>query len=303
MDSYGNVPLKPLARVRELLSLYRQHRARGSSEAHEVIASVAAQTAAIEHCQGIPLRGQKILEIGPGQLMKRARIFAVHNVVVGIEPDAMPAEGWRDGLTYLRDRGFARSIKTLGRRALRFDTKFLAELHQLMPETRTATIKLRRARAEQTGLDDKGFDVTLSTSVFEHIANPVMAVREMVRITKPGGVFCHVVHPYTSTTGAHDPRSFHGADKNFPHWAHLRPKFKQHCQPNCYLNGWGVVRWEEMFRAELPGVQLERLGHSSDSEVAAELAKIRADGELMDFDPADLLTECVMATWRKPGLP
>lgn len=46
---------------------------------------------------------------------------------------------------------------------------------------------------QQTSFDDESFDIVLTCEVFEHIPDALRAEREVVRILKPGGVYCFTV--------------------------------------------------------------------------------------------------------------
>ena len=43
------------------------------------------------------------------------------------------------------------------------------------------------------GIPDQSFDLTISNAVFEHLYDVPQALRELYRVTKPGGVGCHQV--------------------------------------------------------------------------------------------------------------
>ncbi|MET0624207.1 MAG: methyltransferase domain-containing protein [Pyrinomonadaceae bacterium] len=46
---------------------------------------------------------------------------------------------------------------------------------------------------QQTSFDDESFDIVITCEVFEHIPDALRAEREVVRILKPGGVYCFTV--------------------------------------------------------------------------------------------------------------
>lgn len=52
---------------------------------------------------------------------------------------------------------------------------------------------IRHEDLQQTSFADNSFDIILSTEVFEHIPDAVKAEKEIIRILKPGGVYCFTV--------------------------------------------------------------------------------------------------------------
>ena len=52
----------------------------------------------------------------------------------------------------------------------------------------TGTIILTKADAKQTTFGDASFDVVMSNSIIHHIPEPIMVLREMVRVLRPGGL-------------------------------------------------------------------------------------------------------------------
>jgi SAM-dependent methyltransferase len=60
---------------------------------------------------------------------------------------------------------------------------FIAAVHERLPE-----VDVRQAAAEQLPFPDAGFDVTLAQLVVHFMADPVAGLREMARVTRPGGL-------------------------------------------------------------------------------------------------------------------
>ena len=300
MKSYVNVPLRGWQRFRELSALYTFRRRIQADEAQQLVQGVSEHVARIETVLGEPLRDKRILEVGPGQLLKRARIFAAHNQVMGIDLDELPSGGFGGLLKTWRVNGPVRALKTLGRRALGLDRQFLRSLHAILPETRGVNVEFRRCDATRTGLTAESFDVTVSNSVLEHIPDPRALVQEMIRLTRSGGVFSHILHLYTSDTGAHDPRSYIGDHPNLPYWCHLRPGHKEFSSPNCYLNEWRLSEWLSLFVQSMPGVHIEYIPGEPSDTVTQALADVRQSGELSEFSDIELVTDCLIVSWRKP---
>lgn len=300
MKSYINVPLNAYQRIRELAALYAFRRVRNKQEVKQLIRGVQEHTSRIEKVLGEPLRGKDILEVGPGQLLKRARIFGAHNHVSCIDLDDLPTDDMAGLFRMWQANGGMRALKTLGRRLLGMDREFLKGLYAVMPEARNADVKFFRSDATHTGFANASFDVTLSNSVLEHIPDPEALVQEMVRLTRPGGVFFHIVHSYTSDTGAHDPRSYLPQHPDLPYWCHLRPAYQQLSAPNCYLNKWRLADWQAMFERQLPNVHIEKLPGEPAPHVADALNAVRQAGELADYSDEELIVDVLFVSWRKP---
>lgn len=300
MKSYVNVPLRGWQRLRELTALYAFRRATLADEAEQLVNGVRDHSARIEVLLGEPLKGKRILEVGPGQVLKRARIFGAHNDVVGIDLDEVPGGGLSGFIGVWRANGPLRACKTLARRALGMDRHFLRSLYAILPEARRASVDFVRCDATRTEFADAAFDVTISNSVLEHIPDPEALTEEMIRITRPGGVFSHIVHLYTSDTGAHDPRSYLEDRKALPYWCHLRPAHQHLSAPNCYLNGWRMSDWLALVERQLPGATVDTIPQQASPVIAQELARVRAAGELPDYSDTELVTDCLIISWRKP---
>lgn len=300
MKSYVNVPLNGFQRIRELFALYAFRRALQKQEVAQLIQGIREHTERIESLLGAPLRGKDILEVGPGQLMKRARIFGVRNQVTCIDLDEFPTDDISGLLRMWQTNGAMRALKTLGRRLLGMDRQFLSGLYAAMPEARNADVKFLRSDATRTGFANASFDVTVSNSVLEHIPDPEALVQEMVRLTRSGGVFSHIVHSYTSDTGAHDPRSYLLQHPDLPYWCHLRPACQHLSAPNCYLNKWRLADWLAMFERQLPNAYIEKFPGEPAPHVAAALNALRQAGELPDYSDEELLVDVLFVSWRKP---
>jgi len=52
---------------------------------------------------------------------------------------------------------------------------------------------IRHEDLQATSFADESFDIVITCDVFEHIPNPIVAEREVVRILKAGGIYCFTV--------------------------------------------------------------------------------------------------------------
>jgi SAM-dependent methyltransferase len=277
-------------RVSEVLALYRHH----SNIRQQIDSHIAAMRACQQkiESEGIILSGADILEIGPGQQLRQSLYFSAHNQVTAIDLDHVvigwnPANLWRA----LKTNGPVRFGKTLARKVMGIDRRFMKEMRRHLP-IRYPTILQRDATA--TGFPDESFDCVVSFSVFEHLPNPNSVVQEIQRLLRPGGVSYHLVHPYTSDSGAHDARSFI-PNHPVPYWCHLRGDTRHLSQPNCYVNGLRVAEWRNVFQ----NARMEDFITQDDAK-RSYLRQLRAEGKLNDFADEELLTEAIEVIWKKP---
>jgi SAM-dependent methyltransferase len=181
------------------------------------------------------------------------------------------------------------------------DRRFVAELARQMPAAASAMVDIQQCDAANTGMESGSFDCAMSFSVLEHVPEPRPLMREIARLLRPGGISYHVVHNYTSDTGAHDPRSFVAGHGGLPYWCHLRRDFSHLSASNAYVNKVSLAGWKEMAREEFPGGEIQSIVQHDNPVLADELRKLRACGELADYSDEELLTVCLVLIWTKPG--
>jgi SAM-dependent methyltransferase len=299
-ESYTATRLGFTGRFKEALSLYRSHAANIPAQVAKQLKEMDETRANIEAALGTPLVGKAILEIGPGQQLRQARYFAAENRVVAIDLDEIATSFNPVALIRtLRVNGPVRFAKTIVRKAAGFDRRFLEETFRQRPLLRASRPQVLRQDATNTGLPSSSFDCAMSVSVFEHLPDPAAVFREISRLLRPGGVSHHIVHLYTSDSGAHDARSYDESRSGFPYWCHLRPNVQHLLAPNCYVNKLSVAEWVTLIETECPGAQVSHF--RAGSPYTEELAKLRAAGELSDYSDADLLTVCLLVVWKKPA--
>lgn len=260
---------------------------------------VEADVARIEQHLGQELEGQRILEIGPGQGLERAHYLGVRNTVEALDMDAaaigFDPNGWK---SIWQTNGPGRMVKTIGREAL-------------------VAHRLRRRWVEAVGGDEfilparhqgdictwsndgEPFDVAVSWSVFEHVAEPREAMIATLRALRPGGVAMISIHNYTSFNGHHDIRSFSGSDDERLLWGHLRPGTASFVEPSAYLNEWRLQDWRELFDEVLPGHE-EHLGYPVEPEVFEAALDGPIGEELTDYDRDELMAVNLVYVGRRP---
>ena len=299
-DSYTATRLGFVGRIKEALSLYKNHTAGTAAKVATHLKEMDEMRASIEAALGQPLIGKNVLEIGPGQQLRQSRYFAATNNVVAIDLDEILTSF--DPVALLRTvrvNGPVRFAKTLARKLAGFDRQFLQETIRQRPALRGSKPQVLRQDATNTGLPAASFDCALSVSVFEHLPDPAAVLREIRRLLRPGGVSHHIVHLYASDSGAHDARTYTVDRGGFPYWCHLRPSVQHLLAPNCYVNKLSVAQWQTLVERECPGTQVTHF--RAGSPYPEELAKLRALGELPDYSDAELLTVCLMVEWKKPA--
>jgi SAM-dependent methyltransferase len=65
-------------------------------------------------------------------------------------------------------------------------------------------VRTREGRAESLPLEDGSVDIAIASDVIEHLPDDAAAVREIVRVLRPGGLALITVPAYPSLMGAHD---------------------------------------------------------------------------------------------------
>lgn len=241
----------------------------------------------------------RILEIGPGQGLERARYFGRKNRVIGMDLDVIPV-GF-DVPSYLRmwrENGAGRVVKSVGRQLLigRANEQAWASLLGV-EKFKNPTLIHGNICEEPPTLGQ--FDVIMSWSVFEHLPDPEQALHNVIKLLKPGGVFYLSLHLYTSNNGHHDIRAFTGNEDNLPLWAHLRPSTQAAIAPSAYLNQWRLAQWRDLFTAVAPEHREILEAFESYERFQPQMTDALRH-ELAEYTDEELYTINAVYTWRKP---
>jgi SAM-dependent methyltransferase len=303
IGSYTATRLGFIGRIKEALLLYKGHASAVPAQVAKYLKEMDESRASIEGALGHSLVGKDMLEIGPGQQLRQARYFAATNRVVAIDLDEIATSFNPVALLRtLRVNGPVRFTKTIVRKLAGFDRRFLREAHRQRPSLRGSRPRVLCKDATNTALPSASFDCAMSVSVFEHLPDPAAVFREIRRLLRPAGISHHIIHMYSSDSGAHDARSFAPDRSGFPYWCHLRPDLQHLSTPNCYVNELSLAEWIALIEKECPGAQVTHF--RAQSPYTEELAKLRAAGELGEYSDAELLTVCLQVIWKKPaGVP
>jgi SAM-dependent methyltransferase len=259
--------------------------------------------AMIAEALGRKVEGLDMLDVGCGQLPAQLLYFARANRVVGIDADVVafgPAPSRY--IQMLRVNGPQRTAKTVARKLLRIDAQFLAAYARRLGVRRLPRIDARVMSADQLQFPSESFDVAYALAVFQHLHDPATVLREMTRVTRPGGAVYFDFILYTGLTGAHDFRVPDTVDPAMPAWAHLRPDHEQLVEQSAYLNKLRLADWREVFDRLLPGAVIRRREHP-DAAVRAEAERLHADGALGDYELDELCTTKIAVAWQKPLSP
>jgi SAM-dependent methyltransferase len=246
---------------------------------------------------GKPVKNLRMLEIGLGQGMERARYFGIHNQVTGVDLDVIPTG--LDPLGYLRlikTNGIGRFLKTVGRRMI-IASPNRAAWSQAVGKNGMQDPQILAGDICQASPEKGAFDVVMSWSVFEHVSDPPGALQNVIEALRPGGVLFISIHLYTANNGHHDIRAFTGQEDQLPPWGHLRPATRGLLNPSSYLNQWRLHQWRDLFSKLAPGYD-EHLDTQDGKYTSLMTDELRQ--ELAGFSDEELFTVDSVYLWRKP---
>jgi len=300
MGSYTSQRTNIGALFREALSLYRTQVNDVPAQVGGVLTHLQNLEKRIQTSCGLEMRGRDVLDIGVGQFLVQLQYFAKRNRVVGIDFDVI-AQGLNpvQYLEMFRLNGWRRTAKTVGRKLLGVDRRYAAELKKQLDLASLPKHKILRMDACKMRFADAMFDFVHCQSVFHHLPTPALAIEEIKRVLKPGGVSFVSFHLYTSETGSLDPRVFTDRRDEVALWKHLRPKYAHELTSNAYLNKLRLPEWRKFFGTGMPGAQIflnpsKRFGTEEDAH------SLISSGELADYSLDELTTHNVWVIWRKP---
>jgi SAM-dependent methyltransferase len=276
-----------------------EKRKSATADMSELYAQLKVHEERIEGRLGQPLEDLRILEIGPGQGMERARYLGIHNEVIGIDLDVLPVEP--DLKTYyqmLRKNGAGRVLKTIGRKLI-LDPVYKNEWENIVGIQDMEYPELIQGDICESVPDTQKYDLVVSWSVFEHLPDPRKALKNIIAALRPGGVFYLSIHLFTSINGSHDIRAFTGMEDQLPLWGHLRPLTQHLIEPSSFLNEWRLAQWRDLFQQAAPGTTEFLEAYDYFERYAPQLTTdLRM--ELEDYSEEELFTVDAIYLWRKP---
>jgi len=214
-SSYTSQNQSAADQLRQLVSLKRFYGKQAENLARVNLREIRhAETCLTEYC-GIELKGLKILEIGPGQLLGQLPYLALHNEVIGVDYDVVP-QGF-DLPKYMRmlaKNGPVRTVKTIGRKVLGVDRRYRAQLKKELAVDYLPRVEVRSADVLNLPFDSDSFDLVYTRAVFQHLPDAGGAIREIHRVLRSAGIAFVSLQPYTSPTASLDLRVLYGGIQN-----------------------------------------------------------------------------------------
>jgi SAM-dependent methyltransferase len=146
------------------------------------------------------------------------------------------------------------------------------------------------------------FDIVISTAVLEHVLDMETFVRELYRVTRPGGIGYHIYHNFYSLSGAHNPKSIY---ESYP-WGHLLGEIE--VDP-VLLNRIRIDEVKAHFGTQFTFEESHRLDHSHRKSVVGnefdeegrELLTEELSRKLTQYPREELLTRAFLIVVKKNG--
>jgi 2-polyprenyl-3-methyl-5-hydroxy-6-metoxy-1,4-benzoquinol methylase len=286
-----------LTKVREFGHLRRWHSASAVARVRTIIKLMEALEGTLLSRYGLVLEGLDVLDVGTGQQQIQSTWLARNNRVTGIDLDVV-ARGWSP-LPYLkmwRENGVVRTLKTLARKGLGIDAIYSRALYKELGRT-AKKLPVQRMDVTDLHLQANSFDFVYCSSVLQCVPDVQLAMQEMNRVLRPGGVGYFSVQLYSSETGSLDPRLL-DEDRRIPLWAHLRPQHAGGISGNAHLNRLRLDEWRQFSHRNLadPVVELSQPNAAMLEPLARNLQEA---GELRGYTLEELLTHELRVSWRK----
>jgi SAM-dependent methyltransferase len=287
--------------LREGRVLFNMHR-RAQGRMRELVGDVRNVEAEIKTRLGADIKGLDVLEVGPGQFLAQASYFAMANRVVGLDSDII-VRGF-DPRAYVRmvlRNGLTRTAKTVARKLTGVDRRFRRELRQELGVTSLPRIEVQLGDIRSLRFRDSSFDFVYCRSVLHQLSSPSLAIAEIARVLRPGGISYVSVHPWTSETGCLDPRLYGPKAPEVMGWPHLDPvRNAQLISPNVELNHLRIGDWEGIFLEKMPGAQFILTPASDPGCLERARDFQRRYGEQLDYKLEELTSGAFACLWKKP---
>jgi SAM-dependent methyltransferase len=272
----------------DLLKDYRAHRNPSESVSRRIKDAQMMEHSAFGH----RLSGCDVLDIGPGQVPVQLSYFNMLNRAIGIDVNRIIERRTPSALLKLaKEDGTVRALKTFGRWAVGVDSRTRRAVASHFGISKIEWPEIVRMDARDLRFSDASFDFIYSRSVFQHISNPEVAIREIRRTLRPGGATHISLHLWSC------PNGYTYVPPPNWEWPHLRGLTK-HVDIDQSRNRLRLAEWQKIFDDIMPGAELQLRGPETPEMTAraTELAKVELQGYLLE----ELVNYELSAIWRKP---
>ena len=239
----------------------------------------------------------KLLDVGCGQLLGNAYVLGVDNEVVGIDmalPFQFPYVS--DFVKSMRRCGMQRAIQTAVRQMLGMDRRFHVALMRRLAIRTLPNIEMHLMDAQKLMFDECSFDGVYSISVFQYIDNLRMAVGQLYRVLKPGGVAYVSLHSYIAQGGSDHPLLWTKPGK-YPSWGHLRRSTAYYRKHGLPVNGYRMVHYKEIVESTFD--EVDYVINETEHQEARSLMTPSVRAELAEYSDEELLTSTFTILARK----
>lgn len=302
MPSYSSATHGLARRLREASALLRIRTQTSAETINQLIEEAEAFERIIMGFWGAPPDKKPVLEVGPGHFLAQAYYFARKNNVTTIDTDVIPIGlDLQSYLSMFVHNGPQRSVKTIIRKAMGVDAQHRKCLKARLSVSKLPTVRVLRGDVCHMNFPDFSFDVVLCRSVLHHLSDPSVALKEMARVLRPGGVAIANFHLYTSHNGSLDPRVMAGDYDAALLWAHLRPTLAADFSGNSFLNKLRIDDWRAVLSSSWANctIKTEKSSRAGIIESAKEMID---SGAISNYSIDELTTHTVLAFWQKPPL-
>jgi SAM-dependent methyltransferase len=239
---------------------------------------------------GHPLRDADVLDIGPGQVPIQLMYFQRDNRAIGIDVNRISYH--RTPLVLLqiaRESGHIRACKTLGRWVLGYDTRLRRCVAQCLGMSSIRWPRVLQMDAQKMDFSDQSFDFVYSRTVFQHIKDPLSALREVRRVLKPGGAVHISLHLWSC------PNGYTYVPAPSWEWPHLRNQALPH-EIDQSRNRLRLAEWRELFQGVFPGCDVRLRGPGTPA-MLKRAEELRQDG-LSQYSVEELINYEVSMVWK-----